>query len=120
MRTAPSPGVLAGEEVTVGGPAVFPFRARWIAAGLAAGLSLEEVKGMHFALLLQICAVHAQAQGAKLVWANLVPSERETLRGALDRLISPAWPPVDSKSKLDWIPPPPNGVWPLLEDPPKV
>ena len=103
-----------------GGEATFPFRARWIAAGLAAGLSLAEIKGMHFALLLQICAVHAQSQGAKLVWAKLLPSEAETLRGALDRLNSPAWPPVDSKSKWDWIPPPPSGAFPLLEDQPKV
>jgi len=104
--------------VTVGGEARFPFRARWTTAALAAGLSLAEIREIHFVLLLQIVGCHAQAKGAKLEWADLVASERETLRTTLDSLKEPPCPHPDLKLKLGSTLPPPSEGWPILDDPP--
>ena len=109
----------ARREITAGGEVRYSFRARWIANGLAAGLSLAEIKGMHFALLLQICGAIAQSKGAKLEWQNMLDGERETLRGVLDRLKAERWQEADSKLKWDLMPPLPNEVLPILEEAPE-
>jgi len=104
--------------VTVGGEIRFPFRARWIAAGLAAGLSLSDIREMHFCLLVQIVGCSAISNGAKLEWAHLLQEERETLRNALDRLNTAPCLPLDSKLRSDWIVPPPSEGWPISAEAP--
>ena len=102
----------------VGGEITFPFRAQWIAAGLSAGLSLAEIQSLPFALLLQIIGAAAQANGAKLQWATVLPSEAEALRKTLDRLKDHQWPPPDLESKLGSTVPPPSEGWPILDEAP--
>ena len=74
---------------------------------------------MHFAELMQICGAHAQANGANLEWANILPVERETLRGALDRLNKGQWLAADSRLRWDSTPPLQSEVLPVLEETPE-
>lgn len=105
------------KKVGVSNEAVFPFKARWTAYGLCCGLSLQEIKSLHFAELMILCGAVAQAKGAKLGWANALQSEKEDLRAQLNRLNNPKeWHHQNSISGLGSILPWPSEALPVLAE----